>query len=63
MKIKERVMKKNANKRLTSVHVDKSDHDKFKHLCVEHKITFQMLVSKVLKKFVDDETFRTKILK
>ena len=56
-------MKKNTNKRLTSVHVDKSDHDKFKHLCVEHKITFQMLVSKVLKKFVDDETFRTKILK
>ena len=56
-------MKKNANKRLTSVHVDKLDHDKFKHLCVEHKITFQLLVGKVLKKFVDDETFRTKFLK
>lgn len=56
-------MKKNTNKRLTSVHVDKTDHDKFKHLCVEHKITFQMLVSKVLRKFVDDEKFRNKILK
>ena len=56
-------MAKNANKRLTSVHVDIEDHDQFKHLCVEHKITFQMLVSKVLKKFVSDEDFRTKILK
>jgi len=56
-------MKKNANKRLTSVHVNIDDHDKFKHLCVEHKITFQMLVSKVLKQFVDDDKFRTKFLK
>ena len=51
------------NKRLTSVHVDVEDHNKFKHLCVENNITFQLLVSKVLKKFVDDEKFRTKILK
>lgn len=51
------------NKRLTSVHVDITDHDKFKHLCVEHKITFQMLVGKVLSKFVSDEKFRNKILK
>ena len=56
-------MAKNKNKRLTSVHVDVVDHDKFKHLCVEHKITFQMLISKVLNKFVEDEKFRTKILK
>ena len=51
------------NKRLTSVHVDIEDHNKFIHLCVEHNITFQFLVSKVLKKFVKDEKFRSKILK
>ena len=54
---------KNKNKRLTSVHVNVDDHDKFKHLCVEHKITFQTLVGKVLNMFVTDEKFRNKILK
>ena len=62
MEIKEKVMKK-LNKRLTSVHVDIEDHNKFKHLCVEHNLTFQLLISKVLKKFVSDEKFRNKILK
>lgn len=48
----------NKEKKLTSVHVNISDHNKFKHLCVEDKMTFQALVNAVLKKYVSDDNFR-----
>ena len=51
----------NKEKKLTSVHVNVSDHNKFKHLCVEDKMTFQALVNKVLKKYISDENFRNMI--
>ncbi len=50
-------MEKNRTK-LTSVNVDKRNHRQFKIMCIEHNITFQLLVNKCIEMYVNDIEFR-----
>jgi hypothetical protein len=44
--------------RLTSVNVDKKNHQQFKIMCIENNITFQLLVNKCIEMYVHDKQFR-----
>ena len=50
-------MEKNKTK-LTSVNVDQANHRQFKIMCIEHNITFQLLVNKCIEMYVNDKQFR-----
>ncbi len=59
---KENVMDKNKTK-LTSVNVDKINHQKFKMLCIRDNITFQKLVNIAIDMYINDNEFRDLIAK
>ena len=55
-------MDKNKTK-LTSVNVDKINHQKFKMLCIRDNITFQKLVNIAIDMYINDNEFRDLIAK
>jgi len=52
-----------ASTKLTSVNVDKSNHKKFKMLCIQDNITFQKLVNIAIDMYINNDEFRELISK
>jgi len=52
-----------SKQKLTSVNVNKDNHQKFKVLCIQNDITFQKLVNTAMDLYINDVTFRELISK
>ena len=50
-----------ANTKLTTVKIIKDIYSKFKRLSFDSNITLQKLVNRSVDKYVEDDSFRTKI--